>query len=327
MLNSYLHSPEECNKYALFQKPKFSHTYFFIVILRRFLYVSRVSTPFLSGDLFATLVDYAPWRSTRHRFLEALRALFLLPSKDYEPKINLRRLASANSIFIPSHKLSDFIHSYEKHINAKVIICGNSDFNFTEIPHLPISVKKCMFQNSAISDGIKILTLPIGLENLALRRAGEKRFHKRVEKHLIYDRILIPPMSPTNPERYKVLIWGRDNSSIADTFFTLMRPEQYFTLARNYKFIFCSEGNGFENHRVWESLYQGSFPVMLRTAWSASLAPLDLPILLIDSYTEIIPSLLVNHLEKNRDFDPAKCNWLWADAWKKLISESSMRES
>jgi len=305
------------------QKPKFSHFDFIKIMARRIVYFRSISSPYLSGDLFATMVDYAPWRSKKHLLTEALRGLLLRESKDFEPRINLRRLASANSIFIPSHEIGSFVQKYQEHINAKVIVCGNSDFNFTEIPLMPNSVKICILQNSAISDGQKIFTLPIGLENLSLGRAGIKRFHKNLNSHSIYDRILIPPMSPTNKERYNALIWGRENPSIADTFFTLLPIEQYFDLAARYKFVFCSEGNGFENHRIWESLYQGSFPVLLKTAWSESLSNLGLPILYVGSYAEITSNLLHNFYESNKDFDPSACGWLWGPTWKKLIDEKS----
>lgn len=323
MSGSYLHSPDECNNFVLMQKPKFSHLNFIKIMARRIVYFGSVSEPYLSGDLFAKMVDYAPWRSRKHLFAEALRALLLRKSKEFEPRINLRRLASANSVFIPSHQIGSFVLKYEEHIKAKVIVCGNSDFNFTEIPRMPNSVKICILQNSAISDGQKIYTLPIGIENLSLGRAGITRFHKNFKSHSIYNRILIPPMSPTNKERYNVLIWGRENPSIADTFFTLLPLEQYFELARSYKFIFCSEGNGFENHRIWESLYQGSFPVLLRTPWSESLSNLDLPILYVNSYAEITPNLLHSFYELNKDFDPTACDWLWGPTWKKFIDEKS----
>jgi hypothetical protein len=275
--------------------------------------------------LFATLADYSPWRSAPHLLLDALKANFLRNSKEFNPKINLRRLSTAKTIFVPSDKLNYFVQNYGEQINAKVIICGNSDFNFTEIPSLPSSVQICLLQNSAISDNEKFFTLPIGLENLSLGRAGLKHFHRNINSQTIFDRILIPPMSPTNRERYNVLMWGRENPNIADTYFTLLPQEQYFQLAKKYKFIFCSEGNGFENHRIWECLYQGSFPVVLRTRWSASLAYLGLPILFVNAYTEITTELLQDFLRANVNYNPKTCSWLWSDKWKSFIAAANLK--
>ena len=324
MSNPYLHSPDECNNYVLMQRPKFSHSNYLRIILRRIIYFNRVSKPYLSGDLFASLADYAPWRSKRHLLFDALKALFLRDSKDFKPKISLHRLATAKTLFVPSDKLDYLVQNYLQHINAKVIICGNSDFNFTKIPSLPSSVKICLLQNSAISDDKKFFTLPIGLENLSLGRAGLTRFHQNTNSHSIFNRVLIPPMSPTNKERFNVLIWGRENPCIADTHLMLLPQEQYFQLARKYKFIFCSEGNGFENHRIWECLYQGSFPVVLRTPWSESLSYLSLPILYVNSYIEITRELLENFLEANLEYDPNKCSWLWSTKWESFIATASV---
>jgi hypothetical protein len=251
-----------------------------------------------------------------------VKSLFLRDSKEFNPKINLRRLSSSKTLFIPSDKLDYLVQNYREHINAKVIICGNSDFNFIEIPSLPESVQICLLQNSAISDGEKFFTLPIGLENLSLGRAGLVHFHQNLNGQSIFDRILIPPMSPTNKERYNALIWGRENPGVADTYFELLPQEEYFQLAKNYKFIFCSEGNGFENHRIWECLYQGSFPVVLKTPWSHSLAYLGLPILYVNSYSEITKELLQDFLDSNLEYNPKTCTWLWSDKWESFISRA-----
>jgi hypothetical protein len=177
-------------------------------------------------------------------------------------------------------------------------------------------------QNSAVSDDKRIFTLPIGLENLALGRAGLIRFHKNEKSQEIFDRVLIPPMSPTNKARYGALIWGRENPDVADTFFELLPQSDYFDLAKKYKFVFCSEGNGFENHRIWETLYQGSFPVLLSTPWSKTLKYLNLPILFVERYSDITSKLLADFHEINRNFDPKSCESLWEPYWRNLINNT-----
>jgi hypothetical protein len=252
--------------------------------------------------------------------IEALKTLFLRGNKEFVPRINVKRLKKAKTIFIPSHELATFVAAYRDSINAKIIICGNSDFNFTTIPTLPPNVKKCLLQNSSISDNNIFFTLPIGLENIRLGRSGFKKFHKNENRHSIFNKILIPPMSPTNKERFNLLIWGLENSEIADTHTTLLPQDKYFKLAKKYKFIFCSEGNGSDSHRVWETLYQGSFPVMLKTSWSTSLSQMDIPVLYIESYSDLTIKILTNFQMAHASFDPKKCKWLWANAWKEMLT-------
>lgn len=302
------------------QKPKFDHKRYIKILFRRVFYFARVNQPYLSGDLFADIVDYAPWRSPRGNLVNSLRALLLLESKSFVPRISHKKLANAKSIFIPSHELIEFLEVYGNQINAKILFCGNSDYNFISTPKLPASVSVCYLQNSAISDGKTFRTLPIGIENLALGRAGQKKYYKKVNEQEIFDRILIPPMSPTNKARYGALLWGKNNPEIADTFFELLPEEQYFALAAKYKFIFCSEGNGFENHRIWEALYLGGFPVLLRTEWSITLEYLNLPILFVENYEEITKKLLQDFYEVHKDYKPQDSEVLWKTFWTKEIN-------
>ena len=301
---------------------RFSKKHTILIRLRRLVLVNRVSYPFLSGDLFADLVDYAPWKSKKHALFNAIRPFLLLESKELKPKISVKRLRRARSLFIPSHELSNFLVLYESDIKANFIFCGNSDFNFLAAPKLPNSVIKCYLQNSAILDNKVIFTLPIGIENLALGRAGLRKFHRSENKQEIFDRVLIPPMSPTNKARYEALRWGRDNPDLADTYFELLPPRDYFNLAKKYKFVFCSEGNGFENHRIWETLYQGSFPVLLSTPWSETLRYLKLPILFVEKYSDIKLDLLLSFQDTNRGFDPKLCELLWAPHWRNLLDSN-----
>lgn len=303
------------------RKPKFDHRRYLRIQVRKIFYFARVSKPFLSGDLFVALVDYAPWTSKKSNLRNALRGFFVLEPKEYKPRINKKKLSKAHSIFIPSHELPNFLEEFGAHLNAKVIISGNSDFNFTEELKLPKSVEICFLQNSAISNDNSIFTLPIGLENIALGRAGLKKYFLEPNQHEIFDRVLIPPMSPTNIARYSALLWGRENSEIADTHFELLPEEEYFELASKYKFVFCSEGNGFENHRIWESLYQGSFPILLNSPWSTTLKYLNLPILFVDNYDEITIETLKDFHEKNFNFDPRSSETLWEPYWAEQISK------
>ena len=86
------------------------------------------------------------------------------------------------------------------------------------------------------------------------------------------------------------------------------------------KFIFCCEGNGFENHRIWEILYQNSFPVMLQSKWSEKLKVLKLPILFVAKLEQLNQEMLLNFLEKNKHFDSRSTPQLWVDFWQDLIN-------
>ena len=77
----------------------------------------RNSSPFLSGDLFSDNADISV-------FPPRYRGKF--------PTIN--QIKDAKVIFCPSDKLIDFFEEFRPYINARVVICGNSDKEFYELP-------------------------------------------------------------------------------------------------------------------------------------------------------------------------------------------------
>ena len=323
MTDPYLHAPHQCSEFLLMQPSKFSHKRYLKTILRKLVFLYSTSEPYISQDFFAKIVDYAPWHSKFHKLDLAIRGLLLRRDKAISPRISSRKIRKAKSLFIPSHELENFIALHGKEVRAKVILCGSSDFNFIQKPILPLSVDICLFQNSAISNDKTIYTLPIGLENLSLGRSGMKKYHRFDDSFRWSDRILVPPMSPTNLVRYEVLLWARNNPELADVRYQLLEVDEYFRLTKKYKFIFCSEGNGFENHRIWETLYQGSFPVMLRSEWSVSLNYLKLPILFINTVEELNREILEEHYANNRNFHPDACAPLWSSYWKRWINSAA----
>tara|TARA_A100001015_G_C14999476_1_gene717756 strand:- start:413 stop:1462 length:1050 start_codon:yes stop_codon:yes gene_type:complete len=59
----------------------------------------------------------------------------------------------------------------------------------------------------------------------------------------------------------------------------------YIQKLNNYKYILCPEGNGVDTHRIWESLYLGSIPIVKRHKNFQSFE--DLPIFQVDDFNEI----------------------------------------
>jgi len=262
----------------------------------------RTNSPFLSCDSFARLADYVVGGISGNK------------------RIKKSKLRKAKIVFVRSHQLEKLIQDYGNTMKASVVLTGNSDFNFTFPISLPKSVKVLFAQNCGIASDNKFRPLPIGLENLRGGRSGLKRLHKSNHGHTVFDKIYLPPMAPTNPIRFNVVEEASLNREIFEVDRQYKNESDYFNSVKKYKFVFCCEGNGFENHRIWESLYQNSFPVMLDTAFSRGLASLELPILLVKDLNEINASLLKNFLEKNCSFDSRIEPKLWISYWKNLFN-------
>jgi len=233
----------------------------------------------------------------------------------------LDRVSTANSIFIPGEKFDEFLNQARGRIKAHTLVTGNSDKNFIDPVLLPDSVALWLCQNNAIRGTNIVKTLPIGIENLRLGRSGLPKYFEPHRKTASIDRVLVPPMSPTNEIRFPTIFEAMKRPDVFDVRRSLIREKEYFSMTRDFRFVMCCEGNGFENHRIWETLYQGSFPVMYNSNWSNSLKYLNLPILFVDSLDEINRELLLSFAESNSNFKPEKLESLWIPFWERIIHQ------
>ena len=266
---------------------------------------NKTNSPFVSGDSIANLTD--------------------LRIKNLE-KIEVNKIGRAKTIFIEGHFLLRFLSRFGQELENKTIISGNSDFNLIALPSNMPNNFRLFCQNSTLKRH-DVFTLPIGIENLRLGRSGFKYYHKAITKFKIVNKVLIPPMTATNPVRIKVTNFGKLHNSIFDVHESYLSKKDYFSLTRNYKFIFVCEGNGYDTHRLWEVLYQNSFPVVIRSDWTETLNWLNLPILSVDKIEDISVALLELHLEKYKDYDSKKMKVLWTPFWKDLFAITTKSEN
>jgi hypothetical protein len=229
------------------------------------------------------------------------------------------RISDSESIFVNGHNLYEILKVAEDLLPGKVVFSGNSDQNFIDNKHFENPLIQFFCQNCEISILSNVRTLPIGIENIRLGRSGFKHIHRGLSQFKNYERVLVPPMSPTNSLRMEVVRLAKSKPESYDVVTGLLPVKEYFRIAREYKFIFACEGNGFDTHRLWEILYQNSFPVVLRTNWSKTLEWLELPILYVDSVLDVTPAVLEHFLAKNQHFRAENSPQLWIPYWRDLI--------
>lgn len=264
----------------------------------------RNSSPYLSGDLFADNSD-----------------ICMFPPRFRGKMPTMREIRSARVIFCPSNKLEQFFQEYRRDINAKVVICGNSDFEFQQLPSIiPGSVKQLFLQNSFISGHHLVTTLPIGVENFRWGvnghpndlRVGGAWIERRNE-------VLMGPFGLTHPIRIEVRRDFLPPTEGIKFIANRMKPTEYANLARITRYVAAVRGNGVDTHRHWETLYRGGIPIILKDAWSAGIAELNLPFLEVGAWNS---GELQKILLKSEDlsFNPENAHALWWPFWKNLIA-------
>jgi hypothetical protein len=89
---------------------------------------------------------------------------------------------------------------------------------------------------------------------------------------------------------------------------------------RSSKFVFCPRGNGIDTHRIWETLYMGSIPIVKYE--KAHNLFTDLPILFIDDWSVIDEEFLKNKYDEivNKDWNMDK---LKISYWLEFIKNKS----
>lgn len=234
---------------------------------------------------------------------------------------NRKEISHAKVIHVRSDFLLEFLSDFGRALNARLLLVGSSDLpiEFDLDTLLPKSVLRAYVQNSLVSDNQRIFTLPIGIEDLALGLNGLPSLMtpgSTVRKR----KILIGPFSLTHPERTTLL---QSALNCREAFIVSERcsPKTYSRLAQQFQWIACPAGNGMDTHRLWESLYRGSIPVVKRSHWSSSLSIYKLPLLEITSWSneELHKLTQTDTTEFTPEEIPPLWQWYWVNLFKTFL--------
>jgi hypothetical protein len=198
---------------------------------------------------------------------------------------------------------------------------------------------KWFAQNTEIQMHDKIIQLPIGLDyhtisnypNHNWKTDGEGHLHKDQEEILINLRQEMKPFHErssliylnftTNNDKF-----GQRKSAFNDIPTQLLYINQTFTKRTknwknitNYAFVLSPFGMGMDCHRTWEALCLGSIPIVKAPNFQKMFE--DLPVLIVNDWSEITRELLDKTIEKFKIID-FKYEKLTLQHWVKLIANS-----
>lgn len=189
---------------------------------------------------------------------------------------------------------------------SSVIIAGHSDLPITDAIvdtyHL-----KCVFCVNNKSTKSSVYGLPLGITN----DCDDSPFHRIYgNTRIMIDTIKIPRQVKyfvlmnfsvdTYPvERKRVYDMFKDKEWIVSTPIenTLKGRKRFLEDIRNSEFVLCPRGNGIDTHRLWETLYMGSIPIVIYDETVHKLFT-DLPILFIREWGEVTYEFLIQKREE-----------------------------
>ena len=194
------------------------------------------------------------------------------------------------TLFLYAHLLEPFSKKLQHFMNPFTLITHNSDFNLLESDPtikkiLESSNLVCWWGHNLCFIHPKMRILPIGLANTMWD-------HGKVENYMIdstnkSEDIYFNFNIYTNREKreacYNVF---KDQLE----FLPMLPVAQNVNRLAKYKWCICPEGNGVDTHRLWEAVYLGCVPIVLRSPFINALMHYTegvLPIYVVDSWNNL----------------------------------------
>ena len=232
------------------------------------------SKPFISGDTF---------RSVARTIFEFDKTIDSTAIKT----INEEALTSV--VFIETHLMDFFLENIKSDNNKYIAILHNSDDQIThESKILNVDKVVHIFAQNQNFFHQKVTPIPIGLENLHLRKSGMVRNLSYainvyvVRQPLIYYQFNIK----TNyTERFKAKKYIEGHPFSRTT--KRLRSLKYFLELKSYMFCLAPEGNGIDTHRMWECIYLGVIPICKRNYHNSFFQSLGLPIWVVEDWNDL----------------------------------------
>ncbi len=111
----------------------------------------------------------------------------------------------------------------------------------------------------------------------------------------------------------------KDSKNFVFNEHTLNKTE-YLNNLNTYKYVICPWGNGIDTHRIWESIYSKSVPITKKN--NAYVKFIDLPIIFVDSYKDLVKPLKSLNFEKF-SLENSMVDFSY---WRSLIEDNKSNE-
>lgn len=217
--------------------------------------------------------------------------------------------------------------NHPEHVKENAII-SHSDYSVTE----EISKKfKKIFCVNNLSESKNTFSLPLGIPNNCndlkiLEIIGDKKsliqtmdtnFEKENLLYLNFSVETYKELRDKLMSHFKSFDW----SLVSETNFNMDGRLRYLSELKKSKFVLCPRGNGIDTHRLWETLYVGSIPIIEN--YKTHDICNDLPVLFVNDWESITETFLnekyLEIINKNFNLNKLKLSY-----WENFIKEKIM---
>ena len=222
--------------------------------------------------------------------------------------------------------------------NMDIIITGHSDYGINDTC-VDLYTPKIWYTVNKQTTRSNVYSLPLGITNntdtsliqsiygdldCMITVMNENNYKI---KNLVYMNFNIS----TYPKERQIvynLFCDKQWVTSGETINTLEGRKNYLRDIKKHDFVLCPRGNGIDTHRLWESLYMGSIPIVKRDISFKDFE--DLPICFVDYWSDINEEFLKaeKHRIKNTTYNLEKLKiGYWIDKIKSSINSKDINNS
>lgn len=247
--------------------------------------ITRMSSaPYISGDSFRAIANHV--------------------LDETDESLRPEEIQDKDIVFVKTDYVGKFFTQIHPHIQHKyILITHNSDCAAPgSFEHYLDDEKLIAWfgQNPTLQNHKKFVPIPIGIANRVWSHGNVANFNKATELARSMSRHVLLGIN-------FVVGSNRDlrqpvyDYFITKHFCTNLYHREHFDYLKNMakaNFILSPAGNGLDCHRTWEALLLGAIPILKTSPLDELLQ--DLPVLIINDWSEITEGFLRNKLEEIR---------------------------
>ena len=192
-----------------------------------------------------------------------------------------------NLEYLQSFLLEININNTDK--SYKIIAHNNdNEINDLFIDNLEFSNIDLWIQNLNVAERKNLHLIPIGFENRRYVKNGKiQNLNKILNSNIEKKSIIISSFnSNTNIEERLPVEKLLNTIKYIDVL--KFSSDEYLSSLSKYKFSICPPGNGLDTHRIWESLFTFTIPIVIKNNFSNNLLKNNIPCLVLNEWDELL---------------------------------------